>query len=71
MDFVPEPLLTKEIEDQIRNLWIHVLQVEEARLSTHGKQIIVQDSGHEIQFERPEAVVYAIHEVWTAARDSR
>jgi pimeloyl-ACP methyl ester carboxylesterase len=68
MNFVPEPLLTKEIEDQIRNLWIHVLQMEEAHLSTHGKQIVVPDSGHVIQFERPDAVVSAIHEVWSVAQ---
>jgi pimeloyl-ACP methyl ester carboxylesterase len=68
MNFVPEPLLTREIEDQIRNLWIHVLQMEEAHLSTRGKQIVVPDSGHVIQFERPDAVVSAIHEVWSVAQ---
>jgi len=67
MNFVPEPGLTKEVEDQLRNLWIHVLQVEEASLSTRGKQIIVPDSTHTIQFERPDAVISAIHEVWSAA----
>jgi pimeloyl-ACP methyl ester carboxylesterase len=68
MNFVPEPGLTKEIEDQLRNLWIHVLQVEEASLSTRGKQIIVPDSTHVIQFERPDVVMSAIHEVWADTR---
>jgi pimeloyl-ACP methyl ester carboxylesterase len=71
MTFTPEPFLTKEIEDKIRNVWIHELQAEQARLSTRGKQIIVPDSGHVIMFERPEAVISAIHEVWTAARADR
>jgi pimeloyl-ACP methyl ester carboxylesterase len=68
MTFTPEPFLTKEIEDKIRNVWIHELQAEQARLSTRGKQIIVPDSGHVIMFERPDAVISAIHEVWSAAK---
>jgi len=67
MTFTPEPFLTKEIEDKIRNVWIHELQAEQARLSTRGKQIIVPDSGHVIMFERPDAVISAIHKVWSAA----
>jgi pimeloyl-ACP methyl ester carboxylesterase len=59
-----DPFLT----DVQRNIWIHVLQVEEMHLSTRGKQIIVPDSGHVIPSERPEAVISAIHEVWSVAR---
>jgi len=51
-----------------REIWINVLQLEEAHLSTRGKQIIVLDSGHMIPFERPDAVVSAIKEVWSALR---
>jgi pimeloyl-ACP methyl ester carboxylesterase len=47
------------------DLWVHQLQPELARLSTHGKQIIV-DSSHEIPTEHPEAVISAIHEIWLA-----
>lgn len=65
MTFTPEPFLTREIEDKLRNAWMQ-LQAEQARLSTRGKQIIVADSGHVIMFERPDAVVSAIHEVWSA-----
>ncbi|MBZ5603113.1 MAG: alpha/beta hydrolase [Acidobacteriia bacterium] len=64
----PDPLLTKAQMDQQRDLWIHVLQADEARLSTNGRQIVVADSGHMIPFERPGAVVSAIREVWEAAR---
>lgn len=48
------------------DLWVHQLQPELARLSTHGKQIVV-DSSHEIPTEHPEVVSSAIHEVWLAA----
>ena len=48
------------------DLWVHQLQPELARLSTHGRQIIV-DSSHEMPTEHPEVVVSAIHEVWLAA----
>jgi pimeloyl-ACP methyl ester carboxylesterase len=49
------------------DLWVHQLQPELARLSTHGKQIVV-DSSHEMPTEHPEVVISAIHEVWLAAR---
>jgi pimeloyl-ACP methyl ester carboxylesterase len=68
MEFTPDPLLTKEIQDQLRNLWVNVLQVEEAHLSTRGRQIILADSGHVVQFERPDAVISAVREMWSAAR---
>jgi pimeloyl-ACP methyl ester carboxylesterase len=48
------------------DLWVHQLQPELVRLSTHGKQIIV-DSSHEMPTEHPEVVISAIHEVWLAA----
>ena len=49
------------------DLWIHHLQPELARLSTHGKQTVI-DSSHEMPTEHPEVVISAIHEVWMAAR---
>jgi pimeloyl-ACP methyl ester carboxylesterase len=69
MTFTPEPFLTKEIEYKLRNVFGE-LQAEQARLSTRGKQIVVSDSGHVIMFERPDAVISAIHEVWTEARSA-
>ena len=47
------------------DLWVHQLQPELARLSTHSKQIVV-DSSHEMPTEHPEVVISAIHEVWLA-----
>jgi pimeloyl-ACP methyl ester carboxylesterase len=67
----PDPLLTKEQMEKQNDLWINVLQAEEARLSTRGKQIVVLDSGHMIPYERPDAVISAIREVWYEARQAQ
>jgi pimeloyl-ACP methyl ester carboxylesterase len=63
----PDPLLTKEDMEKQNSMWINVLQVEEVHLSTRGKQIVVPDSDHMIPFERPDAIISAIHEVWSGA----
>jgi len=62
---VPPEIPPKDAQAE-ENLWVHQLQPELARLSTHGKQIIV-DSGHEMPTEHPEVVISAIHEIWQAA----
>jgi pimeloyl-ACP methyl ester carboxylesterase len=61
-----DPLLSKEESHRQDEMWINVLQAEEARLSTRGKQIVVPGSGHMIPYERPASVVSAIREVWAA-----
>ena len=71
MEFTPDPLFTKDVQEKLRNLWINVLQVKEAHLSSRGRQVILNDSGHLIQFERPDAVVNSVREVWTEVRASR
>jgi pimeloyl-ACP methyl ester carboxylesterase len=53
--------------DDFLLIWRNDLQVREAHLSTRGRQIIVPDSDHMIPFERPDTVVSAIREVWSAA----
>ena len=64
-DISPEiPLKDTQAEN---DLWVHQLQPELARLSTHGKQMVV-NSSHEMPTEHPEVVISAIHEVWLAAR---
>ena len=60
-----DPLLTREQMERQNNLWINILQVQEAHLSTRGKQIVVPDSTHLIPYDRPEAVISAIREVWS------
>ena len=46
--------------------WVDVLQVRLANLSTRGKRIIVEDSGHNIPGERPDAIVSAVREILSA-----
>jgi carboxypeptidase C (cathepsin A) len=54
--------------DEAPYIWIHILQVEEMHLSTQGKQVIVADSGHMIPYQRPDAIISAIHEVWSVTK---
>jgi pimeloyl-ACP methyl ester carboxylesterase len=65
-DDIPPEIPPKDAQAE-GQLWVHQLQPELARLSTRGKQIVV-DSSHEIPTEHPEVVVSAIHEVRLAAR---
>jgi pimeloyl-ACP methyl ester carboxylesterase len=51
--------LVKEHEEQ---------QALMTRLSTHGSQIIVPNSGHQIELEAPDKVVAAIHEITVYSR---
>jgi pimeloyl-ACP methyl ester carboxylesterase len=50
-----------------RAQWVNGMQAELARLSTHGKQIILESSGHAIPFDAPGAVADAIRAVYTMA----
>lgn len=60
------PQISKEELKEFQKMWITDLQVKEAHLSTRGKQVVVEDSDHMIPMERPDMVVDAIKEVWTA-----
>jgi pimeloyl-ACP methyl ester carboxylesterase len=51
-----------------QEIWIKDLQPSLARLSTHGRQVMVPQSDHMIPFEQPQAVVSAICEVWEATQ---
>lgn len=57
----------KKAFDDFETIWRNDLQVREAHLSTRGRQIIVPDSDHMIPFERPDAIISAIHDVFSAA----
>ncbi len=65
-DDIPLEIPPKDAQAE-DDLWVHQLQPDLARLSTRGKQIVV-DSSHEMPTEHPEAVIRAIHEIWLAAR---
>jgi pimeloyl-ACP methyl ester carboxylesterase len=51
-----------------RSVWVDGLQADLVRLSSRGRQVVLSDSGHGIQFEAPMAVVDAVREVWDPVR---
>jgi pimeloyl-ACP methyl ester carboxylesterase len=51
-----------------RQVWMHEIQPKLARLSTHGRQIILGQSGHGIPQEAPEVVIAAAREVVVDSR---
>ena len=63
--FVPDNPAQAQEASAFHDLWVHKLQPQLAQLSTRGRQVIVEKSGHGIQFEAPEAVIGAVHEVFT------
>jgi pimeloyl-ACP methyl ester carboxylesterase len=65
---LPKGVSVKEMRE-FQKTWNEDLQVREARLSTHGKQIVVPDSTHMIPMERPDTVVSAVREVCDAVKN--
>ena len=45
------------------HMWVHELQPKLAQLSSRGRQIIIENSGHGIQFEAPDVLIAAIREI--------
>jgi pimeloyl-ACP methyl ester carboxylesterase len=66
---LPAGFPKKEFDD-FHEIWVNDLQVKEAHLSRRGERIMVPDSDHMIPFERPDAIVAAIHEVYRASSAS-
>jgi pimeloyl-ACP methyl ester carboxylesterase len=64
------PGFSQKYVDEFHDAWVTDLQVQLARLSSNGKQIILPDCGHWIPYERPDAVVSAIREIFAAASRS-
>jgi pimeloyl-ACP methyl ester carboxylesterase len=63
----PETLgadITAEVAGQYEQIW-QELQVELSQLSSQGKQIIAEQSGHNIHLDQPELVINAIQDVLT------
>jgi pimeloyl-ACP methyl ester carboxylesterase len=52
-------------------LWIQGLQADLVNLSSRGKQVVLKNSGHGVQFDAPGAVADAIHEICEAVRAER
>jgi hypothetical protein len=54
-------------DPRLRDLWENTLQAELARLSSRGRQILV-DAGHAIPLLAPEAVISSVSEVVRSVR---
>ena len=63
----PSAAITPEVLQEYVQTWEH-LQLELAALSTHGKRIVADGSGHYIQLDRPDLVIGAIEELLAVAR---
>lgn len=63
-----DPVAAQQIAD-FHDTWVNQLQSQLARLSTRGKQIVVENSDHGIPEKAPEAVVNAVHEVVMEVRN--
>lgn len=67
-EFIPrDPQGAKEAK-AFHETWVKELQPALARLSTQGHQVIVENSGHGIQFEAPDAILDAIRDVMKKIR---
>jgi Predicted hydrolases or acyltransferases (alpha/beta hydrolase superfamily) len=58
--------LSKRDFEEFQRVWVDDLQMRLVRLSTQGKRIMVEGSGHDIPSDRPDAIVDAVHELCTA-----
>jgi pimeloyl-ACP methyl ester carboxylesterase len=59
--------LSKNDFEEFQRIWVDDLQMRLAGLSTRGRRIMVQESGHDIPSDRPESIVNAAHELCAAA----
>jgi pimeloyl-ACP methyl ester carboxylesterase len=64
----PDTVLTDEQKKRRDDIWIYELQAQYAHLSIRGKQIVVRGSTHEMPADRPDAIVSAVHEVWSEVK---
>jgi pimeloyl-ACP methyl ester carboxylesterase len=65
---LPEELISAEEQVQARAIEAE-LQADLVSLSSNGRQVIAEESGHHIQLEQPELVIEAIREVVEAAQE--
>ncbi|MGC2183674.1 MAG: alpha/beta hydrolase [Terriglobales bacterium] len=63
-----DPVAAKEIAE-FHDVWVNQLQPELARLSTNGRQIVVENSDHGIPEQAPASIVGAVHEIVTDVRN--
>ncbi|HEY6274672.1 MAG TPA: alpha/beta hydrolase [Terriglobales bacterium] len=63
----PDSVEAREVAE-FHEVWVHQLQAQLASLSTRGRQIVVANSGHGINYEAPDAVINAVGDVVNEAR---
>jgi pimeloyl-ACP methyl ester carboxylesterase len=67
----PEDLpdgLSDEVRLEVARIW-SILQAELTTISANSDHRIIDDAGHYIQFDKPSAVIQAIHDVALSARN--
>jgi pimeloyl-ACP methyl ester carboxylesterase len=57
-----------DADPQWRARWVNGLQADLVHLSGRGRQIVIENSGHGIQFDAPEEVVEAVKTIWIEVR---
>jgi pimeloyl-ACP methyl ester carboxylesterase len=57
------PSFGPQVREEYESAWQN-LQVEIAALSTRGRRIVAERSGHNVIYDQPEAIVEAIQELW-------
>ena len=63
MGQIPATLQSMELAQQLADV-ANDMQDDLTALSTRGKHIVVEDTGHFIQLDQPQVVIDAIHEVF-------
>ena len=59
--------VTQQDVEGYQRVWVDDLQLRLAHLSSRGKRVIVQHSGHNIPAENPKSIVNAVRELWMEA----
>jgi pimeloyl-ACP methyl ester carboxylesterase len=65
----PQPDLPEDLVKPLNDAW-EKMQEELAQLSTRSTHVIANNSGHYIQFDRPDLVIDAVHKVVDECRQS-
>ena len=63
----PQPALPEDLVKPASDAW-QQMQDDLARLSTHSTHVIAKNSGHFIQFDRPDIVIEAVRKIVDQAR---
>jgi pimeloyl-ACP methyl ester carboxylesterase len=71
-DLGAKPLLVltgaRDADAEWRALWVNGLQADLTRLSSKGRQTVLENSGHGIMLDAPKEVVEDVRTIWNEAR---